>query len=51
MLNFAAETVDCKQLILYVLILEMINYKIIYNDSNEFIFKLIQTLQLNNSLI
>ena len=49
--NFAAETVDCKQLVSYVLISGMISHKIIYDDNNEFFLKLVWTLQLNNSLV
>ena len=51
MFNSAAETVDCKQLVLCVLILKIISFKTVYDDSNEFFLKLIWTLQLNSSFI
>ena len=51
MLNFAAETVNCKEFILYILVLKIISHKTVYNDSSEFFLKSIQTLQLNNSFV
>ena len=42
--NSATETVDCKQLILYIIIRELFIYKIAEENSSQSLQKLIQTL-------
>ena len=51
MLNSAAETVNCKLLVLCVLISELVNYETAYNDSSEFFLLLICFLQEVNALV
>jgi len=51
MLNFVAETVNCRLLILYVLISELISHKMTYSDSNEFFLLLVCFLQEINALV
>jgi len=43
-LNSAAETVNCRSLILHVLISELISHKTTYNDSSEFFLLLVCSL-------
>ena len=50
-LNSVAETVDCKQLILCVMIRELFIYKTAEENSNQFLQKLIQILQDCNIFI
>jgi len=50
-LNFAAKTVNCRSLILYVLISELISHKTIYSNSNEFFLLLVCFLQEINTLV
>ena len=44
-LNSVAETVNCKQLILYIIIRELFIYKTAEENSSQSLQKLIQTLQ------
>jgi len=50
-LNSAAETVNCKLVILHVLISELISHKMTYNNSNEFFLLLVCFLQEINALV
>jgi len=50
-LNSAAETVNCRSLILHVLISELISHETTYSDSNEFFLLLICFLQEINTLV
>jgi len=50
-LNFVVETVNCKSLILCVLISELISHKTIYSDSSEFFLLLVHFLQKINALV
>jgi len=43
-LNSAAETVDCRQLILCVLVAEITSYKTAYDDSSKFFLLLVYSL-------
>ena len=51
MLNSAAETVNCRLLILHVLILELVSHKMTYSDSSEFFLLLVCFLQEINALV
>jgi len=50
-LNFVVEIVNCRSLILHVLITELISYKMIYSDSSEFFLLLVCSLQEINTLV
>jgi len=50
-LNFVAEIVNCRLLILCVLISELISYKTTYSDSSEFFLLLVCFLQEINILV
>jgi len=50
-LNSVAEIVNCRSLILHVLISELISHKTTYSDSNEFFLLLICFLQEINTLV
>jgi len=50
-LNFVAETVNCRSLILHVLISELISHKTTYSDSSEFFLLLVCFLQEINALV
>jgi len=43
-LNFVAETVDCKQLILHAIVKVLTIHEIIYNFSSKFVVELIKIL-------
>jgi len=45
LLNFVAETTDCKQFILYVLIQKVTNDEIIHNKKQSFFLELVHLLQ------
>jgi len=47
-LNFVAETVNCKQLILHAIVKVLTIHEIIYDFSSKFIVKLIKILQQEN---
>jgi len=49
--NFAAETVNCRSLVSYVLISELINHKTAYSNSSEFFLLLVGSLQEINALV
>ena len=49
--NFAVKTVNCRSLILCVLISELISHKTAYNDSKEFFLLLVCSLQEINALV
>ena len=50
-LNFVAEIVNCRLLILCVLISELISHETAYSNSNEFFLLLICFLQKINALV
>ncbi len=50
-LNSAAETVDCRQLILHALASELASHKTVYDDSSEFFLLLVHSLQMNNFFV
>ncbi len=45
LLNSVAETTDCKQFILYVLIQKVTNSKMIHNEKQSFFLELVHLLQ------
>ncbi len=45
LLNFVAETTDCKQFILYVLIQKVTNDEMIHNKKQSFFLELVHLLQ------
>ncbi len=51
LLNPAAETVDCKQLVSHALVLELTSHETIYDDSSEFFLLLVRSLQMNNFFV
>jgi len=51
LLNSAAETVDCRKLVLHALASELTNHETVYNDSNEFFLLLVHSLQMNNLFV
>jgi hypothetical protein len=51
LLNPAAETVDCRQLISHALASELTSHKTVYDDSSEFFLLLVHSLQMNNLFV
>jgi len=51
LLNPAAETVDCRQLISHALASELTSHETIYDDSSEFFLLLVCSLQMNNLFV
>ncbi len=51
LLNPAAETVDCRQLISCVLASELTSHKTVYDDSSKFFLLLVRSLQMNNFFV
>jgi len=50
-LNSAAETVNCRLLILCVLILKLISHEMTYSNNSEFFLLLVHSLQEINALV
>jgi len=51
LLNSAAETVDCKQLISCALALKLASHETVYDGSSEFFLLLVHFLQINNLFV
>jgi len=51
LLNSAAETVDCRQLVSHALASELASHKTVYDDSSKFFLLLVHSLQMNNFFV
>ncbi len=51
LLNPAAETVDCRQLISHALASKLASHKTVYDNSSEFFLLLVRSLQMNNFFV
>jgi len=51
LLNSAAETVNCRQLVSCALASELTSHKTVYDDSSKFFLLLVHSLQINNPFV